>query len=250
MRRFLIKMALSLIFLGFFSMKFVDVTIGEQMGEYPLETAWKTTGINLTEVTTDTWMRLNNRWLSQAELKETAKQIKNKLHLNLKTDLIAGQQAEFTYVSFEGWQRDGTVVTVTLQSSRSEYLNETQLGVSTVKTGGPENLRNYMENLQGMLACLGSSPNTTIMLQGERQGRFSSQLVRELSGRAFRRVKADLVRSAYQDGISSQKGYTKLLKEVEASKLERVNIELSTRYDPSCNLTQVIIATPQLNGDV
>ena len=249
-RRFLVKMVLAASFLLLFSLKFVDVTIGENFAEYPLETAWKATGLPITEIDTETWMRFNSRWMSVYELKNTADQIRVKLELKLKTDIVYGEQGEFNYISFEGVRGDGTVVTVTMQSTQASSGNETQLGLNTIRRGKPNNLKGYLENLKMVITALGPEVHFNVLLQGERKGRISQLMVREISGRAFDKIKAQLVKSAFEEDFSSQKGYTKLFPETISSDYQRVNIEIGTRYDPSRNITQIVMATPALNDGI
>jgi hypothetical protein len=250
LKSFLIKMSISAVLLVIFSLKFVDVTIGERICEHPLETAWKATGIKLNEISTETWMRYGNRWMSTYELKTVAQEIRGKLCLQLKTKLVSGEQDDFSYVSFEGTQSDGTVVTVTLQSNRSGNCNETQLGINTVHNGSVNNLRFYIDNLKGMIAGLGTGPHFNVLLEGESKGRISQALIRELSGKAFRKINAELVDSAFQGENSFQKGYTRLLKDKITIDSRPVNIEISTRYDAAGDITQVVMGTPNLTDGV
>lgn len=249
-KSFLIKMSISAVLLVIFSLKFVDVTIGERICEHPLETAWKATGIKLNEVSTETWMRYSNRWMSTYELKIVAEEIRGKLCLQLKTKLISGEQDDFSYVSFEGTQSDQTVVTVTLQSNRSGSSNETQLGVNTMHNGAINNLRFYIDNLKQEVAGLGAGSHFNVLLEGESKGRISPALVREFSGKAFRKINAELVDSTFQGEISFQKGYTRLIKDQITLDSRPVNIEISTRYDATGDITQVVMGTPNLTDGV
>ncbi len=249
-KNFFIKMLLSVGFLLLFSVKFVDVTIGEKLYEYPLETAWKATGIPLREVETEAWMRLNNRRISFYELKEVAGEIQKKLKLRAKTKMVTGEQDDFGYLSFEGVQPNGTNVTITIQSISSGDYNETQLGVNTVYTGEMNNLRGYIQDLQEQLASLGSNLDFNVIFSGERSGKISQTLVRELSGRAFRKINAELIDSAFEEGNSYQKAYSKLIKDSVEIDTRPVNIEFDTRYDQNQNITQIILATPRATDGV
>ena len=246
----LVRLSLAAIFLLFFSLRFVDVTIGEKLYEYPLETAWKATGLALTEVSTETWMKLNDRWLTVTELKTVAEQIKGKLNISEKTRMTTGQQGEFNFVCFEGTRGDGTQVTITLQSADTDATRETQLGINTIYNGPVNNLRRYIEVLKGYIITLGSNAHFSVVLEGKRRGKITPLLIRELSGRAFQKVAAVAVESSYQNGCSSDKGYTKLIQDEITYNFKKVNIEFSTRYDETEDLTQVLIATPNLTDGV
>ena len=78
-RNYFLKILFSAIFILLFSTKFVDVTVGERLYEYPLETAWKATGIPLQEIDIEAWMRLNDRRLTLYELQELAGRIQKKI---------------------------------------------------------------------------------------------------------------------------------------------------------------------------
>lgn len=249
-RNFLIKMLLSAGFLLIFSTKFIDVTIGERLYEYPLETAWKATGVPLREVNTEAWMKLNDRRLSIFELKELAGQVQKKLDLRLKTKMSAGEEEDFSYLSFEGAQSNGTSVTITIQSIRSGELSETQLGVNTVHVGEVTNLRGYINDLRQNLAALGSGLDFNVAFVGERSGKVPQSMVRELSGRAFRKLKAELVASAFEEGNSNQIGFSNLIKDSVEVDAHVVNVEFDTRYDRARNLTQIILATPRATDGV
>ena len=249
-RGFLFKMFLAGIFLALFSIKFVDVTIGEQMYEYPLAIAWEATGIPLGEVATETWTQLNNHWTPLDELKKMADKIQQQLQLRLKTAVLSGQQAEFAYVSFEGVRPDGTMVTVTLQSTRNDNLAETQLGVNTVNNGIIQDLRGYVRKLHDAVVPLGRNARFNVALSGERKGKIPAALQRDFTGKAFRRVQARVVDTTFRNGDMVQKGYTNLIKDAVSFNASQVNIELNTHYDPTRDLTEVIIATPDVTPGI
>lgn len=250
LRSYMLKMLLSAGFLLLFSTKFVDVTIGERLYEYPLETAWKATGIPLREVDTEAWLKLNDRRVSIYELKEIAGRIQKKLKLRTKTEMIIGEEEDFCYLSFEGIQSNGTNVTITIQSLASGEFTETQLGVNTIHNGTMSNLRGYILDLQEQLGSLGSDLNFNVVFIGERSGRISQVLIRELSGRAFRKINAELVDSAFEGGNSNQKAFSGLIKETVEIDTHKVNVEFDTRYDQNQNITQIILATPGTTGGV
>jgi hypothetical protein len=226
------------------------MTIGESITEYPLETAWKVTGLPLKEISTETWMKFNDRWMSVYDLKTAAEEIKSKLKLTTRTSLTFGEQNEFNYVSFEGLRQDGTVVTVTLQSGSNGGTGETQAGINTVYCGKMVNIREYIRSLKADLTGLGPDPHISVILSGEKHGRITAIVVKELTGRAFRKLNAELIDSGFVNGNSSQKGYSRLFKETVIYNSTRVNIEIETRYDQSRNVTEVIMATPNTTDGV
>jgi hypothetical protein len=250
MKSYFVKMLAALAFLLLFSTKFVDVTIGEQLYEHPLETAWKATGLPLSEVSTETWMQLNERWTPLQELKNLAERIKQRLELRSRGVSLSGEQPEFSYITFEGLRRDNTAVTVTIQSTRTDQLCETQIGVSTINDGMIQNLRDYLAGLRPAITGLGRAAKFTVMLEGERKGKLASNLVRDFSGRAFRRIKAKVIDSAFQDGNLVQKGYTDLIRETVQLNSKPYNVELNTRYDRGRDRTEIVLGSPNLTDGV
>lgn len=247
LKRYMAKMTVAAAFLLLFSSRFVDVTIGEKLYDYPLESAWRATGLQLKEVDTAAWMKLNDRWFSARQLADKAKEIRNVLQLKNCSEMISGEQAEFTFASLQGTRADGTVVTVTIQSSSSAKVNETQLGIDTSISQPIPDLRRYLETLRADIGRLGSEPHFNIEFSGERSGKLQPILIKELSGRAFRKIEARVVQAtAFENGASIQRGYSGLLKDAIIYNFQRINIEFGTRYDPARNITQIVLATPNL----
>lgn len=250
LKRFVIKMVLSALVLFLCSVKFNDITIGEKLWEYPLETAWKETGLPLQGVETESWLKVSRHWLSLDDLKALAGKIKKELRLTLLAKETSGAQKEFCYVSLEGRRSDQTVVAVTLQSLFNEGLPETQMGISTSHQGPVINLRQYVKDMQTSLTAFGSDLQFNLLLEGEHRGKILPENAREISSRAFRRIKADLVDSGTVGFNRSYKGYTRLLQQSARLNSQKVNIEIGTRYDSVRNTTQVLMATPNLADGV
>ena len=247
-KKFLIRISLSLLFLLLFSLKFVDATIGEKIYEHPLESAWKTTGIRLETITTEAWMKVNERWLTVYELKELAYQIQTKLKLKQRTQLTVGEQEQFTYATFEGMRRDNTYVTITLQSNRGKDFYETQMGIYT--TGSFRgNLREYLRDLENEVLKLGKDGQFSILLEGKCPGKLSTVVIKELSGKVMRKLHASIAQTAFEAGGSSTKGYTELLNgdHSAVSGVNPVNVEVNTVYDRENNVTEVILESPGNN---
>lgn len=249
-KNYLIKMTLSGLFLLLFSLRFVDMTIGETITEHPLETAWKVTGLPLKEISTETWMKYNDQWLNVYDLKIIAGEIKEKLKLTTRIPLTMGEQNEFNYISFQGVSHDGTVVTVTLQSGSSGGMGETQAGINTYYSGKMNHIRDYIRSLKERLSQLGHKPHISVIFSGERPGKIKAVMIRELTGRAFRKIDARLVNSGFVGDNSSHKGYTPLFEDSVMFNNSRVNIEIETHYDESRNVTEIIMASPHTTDGV
>lgn len=249
-KKFLLKLTISAIILLAFSLKFNDVTIGENIIEYPLETAWKATGLPIKEIATESWMRVGRQWQSIPELKDIAGRVKRQLSLTVIGKETTGGNGEFCYISFEGRQSDQTSVAVTIQSLFSDGVPETQMGISTSHEGEIANLRSYIKSIQASIEGLGSDVRFNLMLEGERAGKLAPDNIREISSLAFRRIHADLVDAGHQGPNSSYKGYTRLLNQAIRVNSQKINIEFGTRYDPARNSTHVLMATPNLQDGI
>ena len=250
LKKFLYKMALAAIILFFCSIKFNDVTIGEKLVEYPLETAWKEIGLPLLRVETESWLKVNHHWKGPDELKILAAKVKKQLGLTLLTKELSGAHNDFCYVSLEGRQNDQTVVAVTIQSLFNDGLPETQMGISTSHRGPVRNLRQYLKNLQTGLTAFGSDMQLNVMLEGEHRGKILAENARDISSRAFRRLRADLIETGTAGANRFYQGYTPLLQQTVTARVPKVNIEIGTRYDPDRNTTEVLMATPRLADGV
>ncbi len=252
-RDFLVKMLLAALILLFLSLKFVDVTVGENITESPLENGWKAIGLPIKQVETQTWIAVNQEWYGVSELKILGEKIIGKLGVKLQSPMNTGTEHNFSFVSFEGRQSDGTVVLVTLQSSNNNAIYETQLGVSTsYALNDLGYLPNYLKKLTGKINALGrigterNDNRPHILLQGEYHGKLSRAMIRELSGKTFQRLNANLVAAGFESGTSMHRGYSPLIQETVEYEMKKINIEFCTRYDAARNITEILLATPNL----
>ncbi len=248
-KSFLIKMSLALAFLALFSLKLVDISIGEFHQEYPLETGWKAVGLPLQEISTETWMQLNRKWMSVYELKQLTQKLQGKLGMTNRVKPTCGQQDGMTYASFENKINDGTVITLTIQSMRDETSDETQLGINTSLAGPTKDVGGYISHLENLIAGIGGEPHVKVMLSGEYKGQLTANVIKEFSSRVFQKMNADFVESSYVAGNSNQKGYSHLIKESTTYENKKFNVEICTRYDGERNITQIILATPSFNDE-
>jgi Protein of unknown function (DUF1779). len=246
LKGFLLKMALAVGFLALFSLKYVDVSTGERQDAYPLESGWQVVGVPLAEVSTESWMQLNTHWMSVYELRELTNELQNKLGIIPHVKSTCGEQDGMTYASFEGKIGDGTIITITIQSMNTEKTIETQMGINTSHSGAIKNLGGYVANLEKRIAGIANDPHFKVMLLGEYQGKLEPNLIKEFSGRVFRKMKAEFISWAYEAGNSTQKGFTDLIPDSATYDSKRFNVEIGTRYDQERNTTQIILASPCL----
>jgi hypothetical protein len=248
LQRYLIRLVAAAGFLLLFSVRFVDTTIGAHIWEDPLESGWKSTGLALEEVNTETWLKLNNRWLDVAALERTARQITAKLRMKLQVRPISGLQADYSFISFEGIRPDRTRVTVTIQSCRQPQRAETQMGIYTSKLFPGNNLRPYLNNLKTTLRMLGGNGTTTVIMASKWQGELKRDQLKSLSRRVFQKLQATVVEVDYRDSrTSTYKGYTPVLA-TNPDRLARHNVELSAEYDRQSHFTKVQLASPGEEG--
>ncbi|HOP75810.1 MAG TPA: YwmB family TATA-box binding protein [Bacillota bacterium] len=250
MKTFLIKMLMAMLTLVLFSIRFVDATIGESLYEHPLETAWKETGIKLEGISTEAWFKVNDRWLTVSELKELSREVERLFDMKLRSERLSGEEPEFTYVSFEGIRPDQTMITVTIQSTRTYGTQETQMGIYTYRHGRVANLKQYLSHLENLMRQMAGDNHFTIVLEGTVQGKLGNAVVKELTGKAFRKLEAQLVESHYEGAGSMTKGYTRRLPYVDRASQQSINLVISTIYDESRKVTEVVMATPALSGNL
>ncbi len=249
-KSFLAKMSLALCFLALFSLKLIDISTGELGREYPLEIGWKAVGVPLKEVSTETWMQLNRKWMSIYELKELTQKLQGKLGMTSRVKPTCGQQDGMTYASFENKIKDGTVMTLTIQSMRDETSDETQLGINTSLTGPIKDVGGYVSHLKALIAGIGGEPHVKVMLFGEYKGALTANVIKEFSSRVFQKMQAQYVNSSYIAGNSNQKGYTPLIKDSTTYENKKFNVEICTRYDGERKITQIVLATPCFNDEM
>jgi hypothetical protein len=243
-KRFGCRLAAAAVFLLLFSLRFVDATMDEKIWTDPLESGWKSSGLVLEEVDTETWMKLADRWMKLSELQKVAQRMTELFGLRLKTGFITGNQGDYNYLSFTGTGFNRTEVTVTLQSCRGLNRNETQLGMYTTRLRPTENLRPYLNHLKTAIGSLGKNSHTTVILAGNWKGRLNRGETQELSRKIFRKFDAELVEVAYQSPENSvYKAYTQILPPHPQGAL-RSNIELQIGYDPDDKVTRIRLATP------
>jgi hypothetical protein len=242
-------MSLALGFLALFSLKFVDISTGELRQEYPLESGWKAVGLPLREVSTETWVQLNQKWMSVYELKQLTQKLQEKLGMVSHVKPTCGEQDGMTYASFENKISDGTIITLTIQSMRDETADETQLGINTSLSGPIKDVGGYIGHLEKLIAGIGGEPHVRVMLFGEYKGKLTASVIKEFSSRVFRKMQADYINSSYVAGNSNQKGYTRFIKESTTYENKKYNVEICTRYDGERNTTQIILATPSFNDE-
>jgi hypothetical protein len=244
LKRYIIRLSLTAFFLLLFSLRLVDRSVWVGAWEDPLESGWKTTGLTLEELSTETWLKLNDRGLSVSELKVTAQKIQEKLHMRLRTNTISGTQDNYTFISFTGVRPDQTTVTVTIQSCREPGRPETQMGIYTSRVNPGANLRPYLEGLQGALRKLSPAGNTAVIMSSKWPGKLDQASFKKLCRRVFQKLEAKLVEVGYPNAeMSTYKGYTTALRRAP-DRFTQTNVDFSAKYDPQSRYTQVQLATP------
>jgi len=250
MKTFLLKMMIALLALVIFSIRFVDATIGESLYEHPLETAWKETGITLEGISTEAWFKVNDRLLTGAELKELAGGVERLFGMKLRSERLYGEESDFAYVSFEGICPDQTMVTVTIQTTDAYGVRETQMGIYTYRGGRIGNVKQYLTHLESLMKQMVGENHFVIMLEGTARGKLGSTVIKEMTGKVFRKLDAQLVEARYEAAGSMAKGYTRRLPYLDQADRQPVNLVINTIYDDARKATEVILATPTLFGNV
>ena len=82
-RRYLLKMLFSLLFLCFFTVRYVDLSFSLALATHPLVMGWEGTGIPVQEIEIEGWKKLNQQYNNSAQLKKigrSGEEVKIKTH--------------------------------------------------------------------------------------------------------------------------------------------------------------------------
>jgi Protein of unknown function (DUF1779). len=224
--------------------------MGVLQNEDPLEAGWKAVGLPLQAVETETWLQLNKQWMSVYELKQLTNSLQNKLGIIAHSKPTYGEQDGMTYASLEGKTNDDTAVIITIQSMNTDNSSETQLGINTNHNGIIANLIGYVSGMKNRIITIGKEPHFKVLLFGEYKGMLQQNVIKEFSGRVFHKIKAEIVDSAYEAGNSTQKGFSSLIPDKVTYDSKPMNIEIATRYDQERNITQIVLATPNISDGI
>lgn len=248
LRRYIMKMLFSLLFLLLFSIKFVDMTFSFSIGNHPLLTGWEGTGIPLKEVEIEGWTKLNDEYTMVSSLEKTAASLERRLRLKNLSPPLTGDELDFSYVNVEGELPDHSRVYITLQSIRGESNTaETFCGVIILLN--PEaDLSDNLVRLKRVLEPVVGEIPLSITLGGKWKGRISEGEAYNLMKTVFSRLQVSEVIAETGEDYGKWAALTNLLEETVTKEGTKLNLEFAYRYQEEEDITHINLATPFLPG--
>ncbi len=246
LRRYMMKMLFSLLFLLFFSIKFVDLTFSFSIGNHPLLTGWEGLGIPLKEVEIEGWTKLNDEYTMVSTLEKTAASLERGLRLKSLSPPLSGDELDFSYVNLEGELPDHSRVYITLQSIRGESNSaETFCGVIILLNPEADLSDNLVRLKRALEPLVGEIP-LSITLGSEWKGRISEGEAYSLMKTVFSRLQVSEVIAETGEDYGKWAALSNLLEETVTKEGTKLNLEFAYRYHEEENLTYINLATPFL----
>lgn len=253
MKNYFVKMMLIAAALFVFSVKFVDVTFGDN-GEaetvstegrlHIMEKAWRKLAIpaDRTSLSIDAWAAAGKEYLSGAELASLGRRIGAELGVLWdKNSAVQRDDKEFAYWNQQG-KLEGLTVTLIVQSQKGspDGEPETNLGITLLGNYEKGKICRITDRLEQVLPKYGNK-TIGIVMQGcvekevsEAEKASAGHLVKQaLSGR--------IIPGIVEEGLA---GYTPLLRDAIDFSGEKINWQLIWRDSLESDETEVILATP------
>ena len=248
LRRYMMKMLFSLLFLFLFSVKFVDLTFSFSIGNHPLLTGWEGVGIPLKEVEIEGWSKLNDEYTMVSTLEKTAASLERGLRLKSLSPPLSGDELDFSYVNIEGEFSDSSRVIITLQSIRGESNSaETFCGVIILLNPEADLSDNLVRLKRALEPLVGEIP-LSITLGSEWKGRISEGEAYNLMKAVFGRLQVNEVIGETGGDYGKWSALTSFLEESVTKEGTKLNLEFAYRYHEEEGITYIKLATPFLSG--
>lgn len=228
MKKFFKKLLIGGICLLFLSIRFADVRVGAKNIEFPLLSAWQSTGVTAESLTLEMWSEFTEKITDKEELRRLAGAIASKLQLYDLRERALGNSGELLYITVEGLYKDGTVVTLSLQGDGTQL----QGGLHLIRGGKCDDLEKYLRNWRKKADFCGFKNSEIILgISGFYNGKFKSQRLQDIGVRVFESLQARIT-----DGMSTANGcsYHGLIQEKPTNE-----VEFTAVYDELYRRTEV-----------
>lgn len=242
MKRFLIRFLLAGIVLLFLGAKFVDVSAGQTLETDPIVRAWQATSVEAREFVVDGWGMKSGTFVSLTEVERVGRQISKQLGLSTATPTI-GEESSFRYFTLQGQMKDGTLAVVTVQSTEGEQ-SATHLGILLAGKGSTAQLPQFRRRVLTLLAGGGQPGEVSVAISGMVDGQMDEGSARALCNRVtaavggkrvgYHRDQSGVTLSLYSAGLGTAVDFGG----------DRVNLQLTVRFDPELRQTEVTMASP------
>ena len=246
-RRFIRKTLFSLCFLLLFTTRFVDLTFSVAIKEHPLLVGWETVGIPLDEIELEGWKKLNQEFMSRAELEELATKLKQRLKLKTIAPPVQGEELDFSYVTLEGQLGEGVQVVITLQSIYGEANLAETCGVRC-DAASSENLAETLLRFKRSFEPLVGEFPLALMVGGVQPGRLSEGEAYLLMKKVFHRLQVAESSGVVDWEYGSWSAWSSLLDGRVVRLGRAINLEFAYRYEAADDQTRIVLASPTLPG--
>lgn len=245
LRRYLLKIACSYLFLVLFAMNYTDTTLSIPLGEHPLALAWDALGIPVEEARIEGWKKVDGDFYCLEKLERLAETYRRRIGLRTELPPLKGEEEGFSFVSLDGTlPRKKMRVILTFQSVKNTSNNgETHCGF----IGYVDPLSDLHSQLRfferGMNWDEEANP-PLLLFKGEWAGRLNEEEATALMEEAFTRVKAVCVFAEPAGASGRWGGRSKYIKEKTLRNGTAVNLEFIYQYDELNEATKITLGLP------
>lgn len=245
LRRYLLKIASSYLFLVLFTMNYTDATLSIPLGEHPLALAWDALGIPVEEVRIEGWKKVDEHFHYLEKMERLAETYRRRLGLRTELPLLKGEEEGFSFVSLDGiLPRKKMRVILTFQSVK-HISNKGETHCGFIGYVDPlSDLNSQMRFFKKGLNWDEEMNPLLLIFKGEWAGRLNEEEATALMEQAFARVKAVCV-SAEPAGASGRwGGRSKYIREKTLRNGTAVNLEFIYKYDELNEVTNITLGLP------
>ncbi len=250
LRRYLLKMLFSLLFLLLFTVRYVDLSFSLALATHPLVMGWEGTGIPVQEIELEGWKKIDQQYNNATQLKKIGTELEKKLKLKPTVPPVTEDELDFSYVNFVGELAEKSRAIITLQSIKVEANTaETFCGL-LVNLDSALDLEETLSLLDRACQPVVGAIPLTITLGGLLPGRISEGEAYNLMKSVFRRLQVAESHGLLEQGYGRWGGYSALLEGSPVMNIngKKVNVEFGYRYIAEDDLTYLALSTPVLSG--
>jgi|GEM_PF-2523198 len=245
LRRFILKLSFSYLFLCLFTMNYSDLTTGVPIGEHPLAEAWSALGIQAEQVGVEGWRKISNDFYPLDKLQRVAGVYQRRLRLNERVPSLRGEEVGFSFVSIDGaLPRDRTRIVLTFQSVQTANGGgETHCGLIGYAEP-PADYKDFIRWFKHKVEWDKNHNPLVFTIRGAWPGRLNEEEAAVLMQQAFTKVQAVSVFAEPAGETGRWAGLSRYIKERVGKNGKEVNLEFAYRYDGIAETTYICLGTP------
>lgn len=189
--------------------------------------------------------QLNEKFLSETDLQEIAREIKQELGLR-NAKLLSNSGKYQNYLQLSGEWPDATDVTVTLSSFHDDTEpDSTILSIRVHSQAGQlQNFGHDVSRVKQAVTNLQSTPQISACIEGFTSARMVGVQTDNLISQAFSVVHADVIEGVKSDLLSSISGYSSEAPGYILTNGRKMNLQVAVHYDAYHHRTNVLVGTP------